>query len=204
VRLGLSGKRIVLWAGTLGYAHGLDNVLMAAKLLQEESDIHFLFVGDGSARPSLIKMHSDLHLGNVTFRDPVPLDSVPAYFSIAFCGLASLVDIPAYEGARPSKLFPVLASGKPLIFVGKGEAAQLVERAQAGIVLPPGDPQRLADAFLRLARNPELAAELGRNGRRYVEQHLQWSSLVGEWLRQLTSSNGAQLPVAARVSKASL
>jgi hypothetical protein len=55
-----------------------------------------------------------------------------------------------------------------------------------------------------LARNPELAAELGRNGRRYVEQHLQWSSLVGEWLRQLTSSNGAQLPVAARVSKASL
>jgi glycosyltransferase involved in cell wall biosynthesis len=46
-QLGLSGKRIVLWAGTLGYAHGLDNVLLAAKLLQAESDIHFLFVGDG-------------------------------------------------------------------------------------------------------------------------------------------------------------
>ncbi|HXA00140.1 MAG TPA: glycosyltransferase family 4 protein [Candidatus Dormibacteraeota bacterium] len=203
-QLGLSGKNIVLWAGTLGFAHGLENVLLAAKLLEGESDLHFLFVGDGSARVGLQQMHQQLKLKNVTFRDPVPLDSVPAYFSIALCGLASLVDIPTYEGARPSKLFPVLASGKPLIFVGKGEAAQLVERAQAGIVVPPGDPQCLADAFLRLARNPELAAELGQNGRRFVENNLQWSKLVGEWLRQLTSDRIAEQPVAADVSKVSL
>ena len=202
-KLGLAGKKIVLWAGTLGYAHGLDNVLQAAKLLQSEPELHFLFVGDGSARAGLVAMHRELQLTNVTFLDPVPLDSVPAFFSIAMCGLASLVDIPTYEGARPSKLFPVLASGKPLVFVGKGEAAQLVERAQGGIVVPPGEPQRLAEAFLLLARNSALVAELGQNGRRFVEDNLQWSHLVGEWLRQLSSGKGVHQPVVA-VSKASL
>src|SRR5215467_8288712 len=50
-RLGLSGKRIALWAGTLGFAHGIDNILNAAKLLEGSNpQIHFLFVGDGSAR----------------------------------------------------------------------------------------------------------------------------------------------------------
>src|SRR5208282_3491776 len=134
--LGLQGKQILLWAGTLGYAHGLENVLHAVKLLEGEPGIHFLFVGDGSARAGLLRLQETLHLKNVTFHAPVPLDQVPSFYSISFAGLASLIDIPIYEGARPSKVFPVLSSAKPLIFVGKGEAAQLVQRAAAGIVVP--------------------------------------------------------------------
>jgi glycosyltransferase involved in cell wall biosynthesis len=143
-------------------------------------------------------MSKEMRLTNVTFLDPVPLTAVPVFFSIAFCGLASLIDIRTYEGARPSKLFPILASGKPLLFAGRGEAAQLVERAQGGLVVAHGDPQALVNALLRLANEPLLAAELGRNGRRFAEDHLQWSSLVADWLRQLTSRDGVRrAPVAA-------
>jgi colanic acid biosynthesis glycosyl transferase WcaI len=189
--LGLGGKKVVLWAGTLGYAHGLDKVLEAAKLLEHaHPDLHFLFVGDGSAREDLLRLQQQLQLKNVTFREPVPLDQVPAYYSISFCGLASLVDIPTYEGARPSKVFPILASGKPLLFVGKGETAWLVERAQAGVVVTPGDPQLFADAVVRLAQNPALCQELGGNGRRFVEDNLQCSGLVSNWLGQLISDRG--------------
>jgi glycosyltransferase involved in cell wall biosynthesis len=184
-RLGLAGKQIVLWAGTLGYAHGLENVLQAAKLLESEPDIHFLFVGDGSAREDLLRLRNALSLKNVTFHDPVPLEVVPSFYSIAFCGLASLLDNPTYRGARPSKLFPILASAKPLIFVGVGEAADLVHQAAAGKVISPGDPRTLADAILQLARNPELARTLGANGRSFVENNLQWSTLVEKWLRCL-------------------
>jgi glycosyltransferase involved in cell wall biosynthesis len=201
--LGLSGKQVVLWAGTLGYAHGLDNVLRAAKLLEAHPNLHFLFVGDGSARQDLLRLKQELRISNVTFHDPVPLDQVPAFFSLSFCGLASLVDIPTYEGARPSKLFPILASAKPLLFVGKGESALLVQRARAGIVVPPGDPQLIADAILRLANDPALCQEFGDSGRRFVEDHLQWSTLVNNWLAQLAPKRAQQGSVVETASSVS-
>jgi len=198
--LNLAGKQIVLWAGTLGYAHGLDQVLRAAKLLEESLPrVHFLFVGDGSARADLMRLQQELQLRNVTFLGPVSLDEVTAYYSIAFCGLASLIDIPTYDGARPSKLFPILASALPLIFAGKGEAARLVESAEAGLVVPPGDPRQIAAAVARLAQDPALCRQFGESGRRYVEQNLQWSTLVGDWLNQLATRSAARNPIAARV-----
>jgi glycosyltransferase involved in cell wall biosynthesis len=93
-----------------------------------------------------------------------------------------------YEGARPSKIFPVLASGIPLLFVGRGEGADLVRQAQAGLVIDQGDPQALADAVLRLARDKDLAKRLGRNGCQFVEENLQWSLLVDRWLGKLRSA----------------
>jgi colanic acid biosynthesis glycosyl transferase WcaI len=189
-RLGLENKKVVIWAGTLGYAHGLENVLQAAKLLEDSREIHFLFLGDGSARAGLERLSAQRQLRNVTFRDPVPLADVPPFLSIAEIGLASLIDIPLYEGARPSKILPILASGKPLVFVGTGETAKLVREADAGIVVPNGDPEALARTILELIRDPQSAQAYGRNGRQFVETRLQWSQLVSDWTAQLRPING--------------
>lgn len=183
--LGLEKKRIILWAGTLGVAHGLEFVLEAAKLLKDDKDIHFLFVGDGSSRKKLEHLKERLRLQNVTFRDPVSIEELPPYFSIAECGLASLRALATHEGARPSKIFPVLASGRPVIFVGQGECARLVEEAQAGIVVPPENPEALASAIRALFGQAGKIEELGRNGRRFVEENYDWSNLVASWVSQL-------------------
>jgi colanic acid biosynthesis glycosyl transferase WcaI len=199
-RLGLQGKKIVLWAGTLGHAHGLSHVLQAAKLLQNRTEIHFLFVGDGTDRKPLEQQKREMNLQNVTFHDPVPIEQLPPFFSISMCGLASLRDIPAFEGARPSKVFPVFASGKPLVFAGKGEMPRLLAESQAGVSVPPENPEALAQAILYLASNPQLADELGKNGRRYVETHLQWSKLIEEWIARLNSPTQPEIldPVMSR------
>jgi colanic acid biosynthesis glycosyl transferase WcaI len=181
-RLGLEGKKIILWAGTLGHAHGLNYVLDAAKLLEHVPEVYFLFIGDGSAKPELAAQCDRLNLRNVGFLDPVAIEQLPPYYSIAICGLASLLPIPLYDGARPSKIFPILASGKPVLFVGKGETARLIQEARAGIVVSPENPQALADAVLQLANQPEAAEELGRNGRRFVEDNFQWSTLISKWV----------------------
>jgi len=188
-RLGLGGKRIILWAGTLGGAHGLEHVLDAADRLRDHPDIHFLFVGDGTMKQALREQCLRLHLTNVTFHPPVPFEQMPNFFSIAQAGLASLIPLPVHEGARPSKVFPVFASGKPLIFVGQGEAAQLVRDANAGIVVPPGNPDALASAVLDLLANASLLEELGSNGRTFVEKHFQWSRLIANWLNRLQQTN---------------
>ncbi len=192
-QLGLAGKRVALWAGTLGFAHGIDNILNAAKLLESsQPQIHFLFVGHGSARAGLIAQAKSMNLSNVTFLDPVSLAEIARYYSICFCGLASLINIPVYEGARPSKVFPVLASAKPLVFIGSGEGARLVETAEAGAVVPVGDPKALAGTLSRFASDSSLAATCGQNGRRFVEENLQWSAIVGNWLAQLAPSRRAK------------
>jgi colanic acid biosynthesis glycosyl transferase WcaI len=187
--LGLEGKRIILWAGTQGHSHGLEYVLQAARILEDKPAIHFLFLGDGSARPGLERLAAKMGLQNVTFHDPVPLDELPSYFSISESGLASLSGIPLHDGARPSKVFPILASGKPVIFAGRGEGARLIEESGAGLVVPPEDPQSLASAVVQLLSDPALAEECGVNGRKFVEEHHQWSQLVGRWLAGLRRSD---------------
>ena len=188
-QLGMEDKKIFLYQGTLGYAHALENTLRAAALLRDETDIHFIFLGDGSEKSKLIRMAIELGLENTSFLDFVPVEKVAAYLSISCCGLASLRDIPLFRGARPSKLFPIIASAKPVIFSGpEGEAASLLREAGAGIVTPADDPAALAGAVLRIARNPGLAKEFGENGRRYAECRLQWSKLVSDWIAALTEN----------------
>jgi glycosyltransferase involved in cell wall biosynthesis len=65
-------------------------------------------------------------------------------------------------------------------------------------VVAPQNPQELADAVRTLPENPELANELGRNGRRFVEMNFQWSKLTSDWLARLTqSSSDGEADVAA-------
>ena len=193
--LGLTGKKVILYSGTLGRAHGLENVLEAAKLLENEKDIHFLFLGDGSERTTLEEMTKRLHLSNVMFHDAVSIEQLAPFQSIADCGLISLRNLPIFEGARPSKMFPLLAAGKPLIYCGQGEGANLVKEAKAGIVVPPEDPQALATVIPKLLRDRPLLNELAMNGRRFVEEHYEWRGLVGKWVRdlELAAANSTRL-----------
>ncbi len=196
-QLGLTNKKIFLYQGTLGYAHALENTLRAAALLRDETHIHFVFLGDGSEKSKLIRMATELSLENTSFLDFVPVEQVAAYLSIACCGLASLRDIPLFRGARPSKLLPIIASAKPVIFCGpEGETSCFLRESGAGIVAPPDDPAALANAIRRIARNPGLAKELGENGRRYAEHSLTWSKLVSDWIADLNASQSQNRMVA--------
>ena len=184
--LGLEGKKVVLYAGTLGYAQGLDTVLKAAEILIDRQDIIFVFIGDGSEKTRLLEVTSHLRLENVLFLEPSPQEFVANLYSLALAGLAVLKDVPIFQGARPSKMFPIMASGVPVLYSGAGEGALLVQKkAQAGIVTSPESSQALAEGVMHLADNPGLARELGKNGRKYVEEYFNWQTLVADWLREL-------------------
>lgn len=124
-------------------------------------------------------------LPNVRFHDFVPPEELPKYLAIARAAIVSQRDVPLFQGNRPAKLFPVMACAKPIIFSGRGEGAELVRSAKAGVVVIPEDPQALADAIGSLSAETSLAAELGSNGRLFVEQNYTWSRLVSRWLADL-------------------
>lgn len=185
--LGLEGQKVILYAGTLGYVHGLETALGAARCLSNRQDIKFVFVGDGSEKEKLLKITRLHKLSNVQFLDPSPPNFVARLYSLSVAGLVVLRNVKTRSDFRSSKILPALASGVPVLHSGDGEGARLVEEAQGGLVIPPEDPQALAEAVVRLIDNPDLAKNLGQNGRRYAEKHLTWSALISDWVEQLTT-----------------
>src|SRR4029077_9304974 len=185
--LGLQNKQIVLYAGTHGYAHGMERILRAAKVLQERRpQCHFVFVGDGSAKPVMIRQAKELGIHNVSFLDPVPPEQVRRLFSIASCGIVSLNESSTSQHTRPVKSLTAMSCGRPVVYIGPGEGGRLVKNANAGFVLEPGDSDAVAEANCHIATDPPLAESLGQNGRRFVEENLSWPLLVERWLHDLT------------------
>ena len=188
-KLGLAQKKIILYAGNHGYAGAVEQILYAAQILRDERSIHFLFVGEGPEKQKLTRMAADLELNNVTFHDQVPLETVPAYVSISDAAVVTLRKSQVMAGARPAKAFVMMAGGKPIVLAAEGEAARLIHAAGAGIVVPPEDHVALASAIRTLLQYPDIAAEMGACGRKFVVSNFQWSSLVRNWIAQLTAAS---------------
>ncbi len=190
-RLGLNGKKVVLYAGNHGYAGAVEQILYAAECLRSEPSLHFLFIGEGPEKQKLIELATTLGLNNVTFHSQVPLEDMPGYVSICDLAIVTLRKSQVMAGARPAKAFVMMAGGKPMVLAAEGEAARLIQTAGAGIVVPPEDHESIANAILSLLQHPEVAAEMGASGRNFVVSNFQWSSLVRNWIAQLTDISAA-------------
>ncbi len=170
---------IVLYAGLLGIAQGLDQILFAAEKLKDFNEIKFIFMGDGPVRPDLISMAGRLHLGNVRFLKSVLKEKMPAWVASAdICIVPLKLFLP---GAVPSKIYETMASEKPVILVAKGEAADIVIKNQAGLVVEPGDIEGLVAAIHSLADDPELRKKLGKNGRKAVVEYFNRQKIVDQF-----------------------
>ena len=175
--------RVFLTIGSHGYAHGMETIIDAARLLQHRHDVHFRFVGDGSVKGEL--MRSAEGLTNVSFADPVELEQVPVELGRCTASLVTLRDDPFYLRTRPARTFPSLACARPVIFAGGGDFATMVREQGCGQVVPPGVAEALAQAVETYADDPDLAATQGRAGARYAHDNYSWSVLIGRWLKKV-------------------
>ena len=157
----LEGKFVIAYVGTLGMAHGLANVLDAAALLRERSDIRFLLVGPGAEREDLMAQAARRGLGNIVFGEPQPKEAMPAVWSACDVALVHLKDSPAFAEVIPSKMFEAMAMGLPILLAApEGEASAILRHDGAGIHVAAGNPQALADAALRLADDVPFRTKL--------------------------------------------
>ena len=185
LKLGLKEEDFVLiYAGTMGYAQGLESVIRSAELLREETDIRFLFVGDGTEKPMLEALVHEKGLTNVIFVDFQPVQEMPRYFSLSSASIVPLKKNKLFEGARPSKMFPALGSAVPVIYSGEGEAVKLILSSGGGVIVEPENSADLARVILDLKENPDRL-EMGRRGRQFVKENYTWSEIIQHWLREL-------------------
>lgn len=186
-RHGLKDKFIVLYAGAHGLSNDLEVVLAAASLVQDQPEVAFVFIGDGKEKPALIRRASELGLTNVTFIPPMPKADIPEALAAANACLGILKPIPMYALVYPNKIFDYLAAGRPVVLAMEGVIREVVEKACAGIPVPPGDPTTLAQAVRTLALNRDLGRSMGWRGHQYVKTHFDRSILAAKLEAILTA-----------------
>jgi len=169
---GLSDKFVITHAGNLGYVYDLNTMLDAAFLLSSRKDIMFLLVGNGVAKPALEKQAHELKLDNVLFMPFQPYESLP------WLRASSDIQVSLYKNGAawdsfPSKVYEIMASGRPLLASSDGDSGieDLVRTTESGLFVRPGSAEHLAEAILKLYRDPSLRETMGEKGRRYAEEN---------------------------------
>jgi glycosyltransferase involved in cell wall biosynthesis len=166
----IRGRFVVSYIGTHGVSQGLQVVLDAAEKLRSHPEILFLMIGDGAQKASLRDAAETRGIENVLFWDRLPRPVIPSVYERSDACLVSLRRLRTFrEGGLPSKLFEIMAAGRPAIVAAEGEPADMAGTAESGLVIPPEDPARLAAAVLDLMRRPEARRAMGERGRAYVK-----------------------------------
>ncbi len=184
------GKFVVLYTGAHGMSNDLEVVLQAANLLREQSDIHFVLLGDGKEKQHLIQMAFDMGLTNLEFDDPLPKTGMPAVIAAADACLAILKPIEMYKTTYPNKVFDYMAAGKPIVLAIDGVIREVVVNSDCGIFCQPGNPQEMSEAILKLYQNPEIAREKGLNGQRHLAQHFDRARIASDFLEKIQETVG--------------
>ncbi|HEY4798285.1 MAG TPA: glycosyltransferase family 4 protein [Bacteroidia bacterium] len=160
---------ILLYAGIIGHAQGLEIILRSAQLLSHNSKIKFILLGNGPEKDSLLSMKEKMNLSNIFFYDAVSKKEMPFIISASNASIIPLKRLDLFKGAIPSKIFESLAMQKAILLGVEGEAKDLfIEEGKCGLAFEPENEKALTEKILILYNDRKLLAELGANGRNYV------------------------------------
>jgi colanic acid biosynthesis glycosyl transferase WcaI len=194
--LGIGEQEIVvLYSGNMGGKQGLDMLLEVADV---SPSIHFVLCGNGTARKRLEDEAKEMCLCNVHFLPLQPLDKLNTLLNMADIHALMQRDATA-DLVMPSKLTGMLASGRPIIATARpGTAiADVFQSANCGYLVTPEDSQAFIEALQELVANPEAAKQYGRNGRQYVNTHLERDHVLWSLNQELKKLVLGEQPVPA-------
>ena len=163
---GLDQRFVVLHAGNIGLSQNLEVVIEAAALLRDRPDILVLFIGGGNRQPALEAAVAARGLDNVRFLPFQPREQLRWTYASSDVCLVSLK--PGLAGyIVPSKLYPILAAGRPYLAAvdASSEVAVLTEQHGCGVLVPPGDAVQLAAQIRRLADDRAQLDAMGHRAR---------------------------------------
>ena len=181
-KLGLEDKFVVLYAGALGQANDIYTVLCAAKHLNDEGHIRFVFWGDGKERPNLQVEAERLELQNAIFAGVCPKKEMPFVIASSDVCLAILQNVPMFRTTYPNKVFDYMAAARATVLVIDGVIRQVIESSEGGVFVEPANHELLAKTILELSKDPQRVKQMGVNARAYLVQHLDRRDKLDETL----------------------
>ncbi len=182
------------WIALVGNMHGDVKghpvlIEAAEAIVREFPDVRFLFAGDGQRRKDFEEQADRLRIGK-HFLFLGRRDDVPRILSCCDIGV-----LPSKAEGLPNAVLEYLAAGLPTIASRVGGNAEIIEDGITGLLVPPEDCSALAEAILRLLRNPSLATDLGKKGQGFVAAEFSFQRLIektDEMYTELLHARGAE------------
>ncbi len=188
-RLGINPNVFLAgYVGTTGLCQGLETIIDAAELLKDEADVHIMILGEGAERAGLEAEAKRRGLERVIFHDFVSREEVCCYVGALDASIIHLRPHPLFKSVIPSKIFENMAMGVPMIHAVEGISAGIVEHAGAGICIPSGDPQAMADAVMTLKRDPGTLKQMREQGMEAAVKHYSRDVKAREVIRSLETT----------------
>ncbi|MGQ0799773.1 MAG: glycosyltransferase family 4 protein [Pseudomarimonas sp.] len=185
----LAGKFVVGYSGNLGRAHDWQTMLEVATRLRDRTDIRFLLIGGGVGQHAFAAAAADRGLSSIEVRPYQSRDALAHSLTLPDLHWLSLQS--ALEGTiLPSKLYGILAAGRPALFIGdpEGEVATRLRDTGAGLAAAVGDVEAASEAVCRLADDRPLAVTMGARGREWLETEGRRQQALQRWQAQLLVS----------------
>ena len=171
-RPGDPNRLVLLYSGNLGLAHDVDTVASAMLQLRDDARFQFLFVGGGGRTHELAAFCKENAVSSVEFRPYAKRSSLSESLSTGDIGLVTQRDA-CCGSVVPSKVYGLLAAGRPILFVGPREAtpARIIERFGCGWHIACGDTAALVALLQRLSEDRDLVRDAGQRARQALLDH---------------------------------
>lgn len=172
-------RPIMMFAGNIGESQDFDTLVAAVKIMPQSVPFLLVVIGSGRDEARVRGLVEAEGVGErFLFLGRHPEADMPGFFACADAMLVSLRNEPIFALTVPSKLQAYLACGKPIFAVLDGEGSAIIKSAGAGISTRPGDPQGVAEMFVKFSdmSTADLGA-MGKNARDIYEQHFSLGSV---------------------------
>lgn len=192
----IEDKFLVLYAGNIGAAQGLDTIISAAEQLKHDPSIVFMFIGGGVEKQTLMERARNLQLSNVLFIDSKKKEELASYYDAADIGIVSLKKHPLFEITIPSKVFDYMSMSIPVLIGVDGEAREIVEKHHAGFYFEPENPTDFIRSLKYAQNNPDVLKEIELNVKHELLQSFNRETQakeLSETFTHLTNRNGEKL-----------
>ena len=169
------GAPVVTFVGTLKPWHGVDVLLRACA--QAHKDWQLRIIGDGPMRAELDDLARSLGI-DVDFRGAVAPDAIPQHMAGTAIGVAPYpaMDTDSDQYFSPLKVYEYMAAGLPVVASRVGQLPEIM--GESAYLVPPSDPEALAEALDALVANPVERAQVGSDNRRQAEREHSWTGTV--------------------------
>lgn len=183
---GLEGKFVITYVGAHGVANHLEQILDAAKLL-EDTNVLFLLIGQGMEKARLTEKAKQMGVINVRFHDPVPKKEVFKFIIASDMGASVLKKVDTFKTVYSNKTFDYFSCKKPILMAIDGVSRELVEDANAGTYVEPEN----ADEYNRIIReylaNPGRIKIEGENGYKFAKNNFDRKVLAERYLKSISN-----------------
>lgn len=196
-RYQLGHRFLVVYSGSMGVKHGLEQILSVARLAESDPNVLFILIGDGAVRGALERQASRLALRNVKFLPLQPVDRFPDV--LAATDVAFIPQRPEVSNlVVPSKLLRLLACGSPVVAAADEASglARLVRDSGGGVVVPPASAHAAWSAIHQIKEDEARRLQMAQRGQRYVGQRFSRERVLGNYLTLLWQVVGRSAAVA--------